>query len=77
MRVGPYTAFTLNFIFPGLGFWAMKMWTKGFINLGVVLLAGLVLSFFLDRQNIMPATFIGIASGAWAFIIAKERQDSQ
>jgi hypothetical protein len=72
MRQSPALAFILNFLLPGLGLWYLRKWRKGFINLGVVLALGVVLSFFTGVAPLWLATFISISSGAWAYLEALE-----
>lgn len=65
----PIIAFLLSFLFPGVGMFYLKRWSKGFINIGVLV----VLWLFLSRTATVPffiPVFIGIASGAWAYLEA-------
>lgn len=65
----PLIAFLLSFLFPGIGMFYLKCWGKGFINIGLLVLLGAVLYRMETVPFFIPA-FIGIASGAWAYLEA-------
>jgi hypothetical protein len=47
----PIIAFTLSFLLPGAGLAYLGKWKWGFINLGVVLLIGVVAAFTLSNET--------------------------
>ena len=65
----PYLAFLLSFLFPGLGLWYLKLWGKGSLNVGLLFLMGIAFASIEQVPVFIPA-FIGIASGAWAYLEA-------
>lgn len=74
----PLLAFTLNFFFPGAGLAYLGKWRWGFINLGCVLLIGVILAFalpddlFSTYSNIIAAG-LGGGSGGLAQSLATQR----
>lgn len=73
LKNNPILAFLLSFLFPGLGMFYLKCWKKGFVNLGILV----VLSIFLFNVENVPffiPVFIGIASGAWAYLEADQNR---
>ena len=70
LKNNPILAFLLSFLFPSLGMFYLKEWIKGFINLGLAIGIGLLLT---PGDQIIPVylpIFIGIASGSWAYLEA-------
>jgi hypothetical protein len=66
----------LSFLFPGIGMFYLKSWRNGFINIAVLI----VLGIFLAQTEAVPffiPVFIGIASGAWAYLEADEIRKKQ
>ena len=60
-------AFILSFLLPGAGLWYLGKWKWGFLNLGILLAAGLVLSFALSDEaffKIIRWIAIGCAGGS-------------
>ena len=72
MKGSPSIAFLLSFFFPGLGLWYLKKWRLGFLNLGISLVAGLIVWRFVEEPRLWMATLEGIVSGTWAYIVAQE-----
>lgn len=69
LNENPILAFLLSFLFPGIGMFYLKRWRNGFINIGILV----VLYLFLAGMEAVPffiPVFIGIASGAWAYLEA-------
>lgn len=75
LKNNPFIAFALSFLFPGIGMYYLKRWGKGTLNIGIVIVLGVAL-FQMENVPIFITAFIGIASGAWAYLeaeaIAKE-----
>ena len=69
LKNNPLIAFLLSFLFPGIGMFYLKCWSKGFINIGILVVLGIVLSKVATVPFFIPV-FIGIASGAWAYLEA-------
>ena len=60
-------AFCLSFILPGAGLWYLGKWKWGFINLGVVLAIGIILSISLPDDaffKVIRWVAIGCAGGS-------------
>ncbi|MFH1024643.1 MAG: hypothetical protein V1809_14775 [Planctomycetota bacterium] len=60
-------AFIFSFFLPGAGLWYLGKWKLGFINLGVVLALGIILSFVLPDDTfskVIRWVAIGCAGGS-------------
>lgn len=64
----PFIAFALSFLFPGIGMYYLKRWGKGTLNIGIVIMLGLML--IKINVPVFITALIGIASGAWAYLEA-------
>ena len=61
------TAFILSFLLPGAGLWYLGKWKWGFVNLGVVLTLGVILSLALPDDTFSKVTrwvAMGCAGGS-------------
>ncbi|MDF7801408.1 hypothetical protein P4C99_18165 [Pontiellaceae bacterium B1224] len=75
LKNNPIIAFMLSFLFPGIGMFYLKSWRNGLINIAIVV----VFSIFLFQVEAVPffiPVFIGIASGAWAYLEAEALRKS-
>lgn len=68
-------AFLLNFFLPGLGMCYLKEWKKAAINLAIAIIARVFVGS-LYSSSLWPLMLVGISSGAWAWIVAEERDRS-
>lgn len=72
----PGVAFVLSFLLPGAGLWYLGKWKYGFLNLGVVLVLGLILALSLPDQVFdkwIHYVAVGFSGGsAW---LAKQMAD--
>ncbi|MDF7826237.1 hypothetical protein P4B35_19575 [Pontiellaceae bacterium B12227] len=71
LKNNPFIAFLLSFLFPGIGMFYLQCWKKGFINIGILVVLGIFLSRIENVPFFIPV-FIGIASGAWAYLEAEQ-----
>ena len=71
-RKSPAIAFLLSFLLPGLGLFYLRLWKKGVINLGLLLIVSIISAVLFRHPNLFLATLVGIASGGWAQLLADE-----
>ena len=63
----PGLAFLLSFLLPGAGLWYLRRWKYGFVNLGVVLLLGVILALVLSEDAFFKCiqyVAVGCAGGS-------------
>lgn len=77
MKRSPSIAFILSFFLPGLGLWYCGKWLKGMVNFGVALLVGVAFSVALRMTLPWVALLCGVSSGAWAYIVAQEKNSTE
>ena len=71
LKNNPFIAFILSFLLPGVGMLYLKRWGKGALNIGLVIAFGIFLSKTGNVPIFIPV-FVGIASGAWAYLEADQ-----
>jgi TM2 domain-containing membrane protein YozV len=76
LKNNPIIAFMLSFLFPGVGMFYLKSWRNGFINIALLVVLGIFL-FQVETVPFFIPLFIGIASGAWAYLEAEEIRKKQ
>ncbi len=76
----PFLAFTLSFFVPGAGLWYLGKWAWGFVNLAVVMVIGVVVTFALSEEifeTCIRYVAIGCAGGSGGLALALAQQMNQ
>ena len=76
----PLVAFLLSFLLAGAGLWYLGKWKYGFINLGIILMIGFILTICLpeelfDKWIHYAAAGCACGSGALAQFFAQQMNE--